>query len=320
MAKSKTAKLPLLFVDTNIWLDFYRQRQSDVALELLAKLESVADHIVVTNILDMEYRKNRQTAIAEGLKALASPAPLATHGIFSQAKAAKAIDTKLKAAGKLVTTLRARLIKALEDPTRHDPVYKTCQRIFSRDSDLVLNVESDRRLKSVIRERAMRRFYLGCPPRKDDSLSLGDAVNWEWMVRCAEERNVDLVILTRDLDYGINVDKKLYVNDHLSQEFKDRVGLQRKVFLYDQSAQALKHFAVTVSKEAVESEARLPNRTTAVFDLTNWSEIIRQSQVRNNELMKRIHKQVAELSIGNPGEPANPLTPDPDPDPPDPFV
>jgi len=320
MAKAKKAKLPLLFVDTNIWLDFYRQRQSDVALELLEKLESVGDHIVVTHVLDMEYRKNRQAAIAEGLKTLAKPAPLATHGIFSDSKAAKAIDRQLKAAGQRVTKLRARLIRALEDPTRHDPVYKACQRIFSRDSELVLGIGADKRLKRVIRERAMRRFYLGCPPRKADSLSLGDAVNWEWMVSCAEDRNADLVILTRDFDYGINVDNKLYVNDHLSQEFKDRVGLQRKVFLHDRSAQALKRFAVTVSREAVESEAHLPTRNPPsgadVFDFSGLSDFIRSTPESTAEFMRqfRTHYVRAKLTIGNPGEPANPAPEEPDTD------
>jgi hypothetical protein len=257
-AKSKAKKLPLLFVDTNIWLDFYRQRQSDVALELLAKLESVNEHIVVTHVLDMEYRKNRHLAIAEGLKALAVPAPLATHGIFSQAKAAKAIDKNLKEAAKHIGTLRKRLVKALKDPIHHDKVYQTCQRIFHRESDLVLCLESDRRLRASIRERALRRFYLGCPPRKADDTSLGDALNWEWMVHCAEQRNCDLVILTRDSDYGMKIEKQLYVNDQLSQEFKDRVSQQKKVHLYDSSVQALKHFDVKVS-QAAESEETTPD-------------------------------------------------------------
>jgi hypothetical protein len=38
----------LLFVDTNIWLDFYRAR-TEAGLSLLEHLEAVAEHIIVTS-------------------------------------------------------------------------------------------------------------------------------------------------------------------------------------------------------------------------------------------------------------------------------
>ncbi len=151
----------LLFVDANIWLDFYRQRQSDAAIELLTKLDQMRDKIIATHVLEMEYKKNRQLAIAEGLAALNNPSPLATHGIFSNAKAAKALEKKMKAVNKHPTTLRARLTKALEDPTHHDPVYKTCQRIFKKTDGLVLQVDSDKRVKAEVRNKADTAVLLG---------------------------------------------------------------------------------------------------------------------------------------------------------------
>lgn len=67
------AGLPkLLFVDANIWLDFYRAR-TDAALALLRHLEKVSDRIIVTHQLEMEFKKNRQSAIAESLQELKSP-------------------------------------------------------------------------------------------------------------------------------------------------------------------------------------------------------------------------------------------------------
>lgn len=261
----------LLFVDANIWLDFYRPRQSDVALELLKQLEGLADKIIVTHVLEMEYKKNRQAAILLGLNELKSPAKLTTLGIFSEAQAARMIERDRLAIEKRIGRLRDKLRRALVNPAQHDPVYKTCQRIFGRDSELVLGVDDERRmrrLRRVIREKATRRFLLGCPPRKGSETSIGDAVNWEWMVHCAQEHDAELVILTRDQDYGPRFGKTLLLNDHLNQEFKERVSQKRKVLLYNSAALALKHFDVKVAKQVVKDELDFISATTPTVEST----------------------------------------------------
>ena len=110
----------LLFVDANIWLDFYRPRQSDVALELLKQLEGLADKIVVTHVLEMEYKKGRQAAILLGLNELKTPPKLTTLGIFSKAKAAKTIEKNREAIEKRLSLLRSTLRNALVRPAQHD--------------------------------------------------------------------------------------------------------------------------------------------------------------------------------------------------------
>jgi hypothetical protein len=57
----------LLFVDANIWLDFYRVR-NDTGLRLLKHTEALADKLIVTYQLDNEYKRNRQAAIVEGTR------------------------------------------------------------------------------------------------------------------------------------------------------------------------------------------------------------------------------------------------------------
>ncbi|MFN3843551.1 MAG: PIN-like domain-containing protein [Rehaibacterium terrae] len=83
---SKTTKLKkLLFVDTNIWLDFYRAR-NDAGLALLKHAEAVADSIIVTYQLESEFKKNRQAAILEGMQELKPPGQIPRPAIFSDAK------------------------------------------------------------------------------------------------------------------------------------------------------------------------------------------------------------------------------------------
>lgn len=244
----------LLFVDTNIWLDFYRAR-NDTGLALLNHVESVSDRIIVTFQLESEFKKNRQIAILEGMQELKAPSQVSRPGIFSDAKASKALNKSLKDADKRVKNLKARLMRVLDDPAGHDPVYQACQRIFHRADKLVLTREDKQR--HLIRRKALRRFLHDCPPRKKSDTSLGDAFNWEWMIQCANNNNAELVIVSRDSDYGVLFENQAYVNDHLRQEFSERVSKKRKLLLYTKLSEALKHFEVPVSKKEEEAEAEL---------------------------------------------------------------
>ena len=62
----------LLFVDANIWLDFYRVR-NDTGLRLLEHTEALAKQLIVSYQLENEFKRNRQDAIFEGMKELKAP-------------------------------------------------------------------------------------------------------------------------------------------------------------------------------------------------------------------------------------------------------
>ncbi|MEW5903038.1 MAG: PIN domain-containing protein [Pseudomonadota bacterium] len=243
----------LIFVDTNIWLDFYRAR-TEAGLTLLDHLEKVSDRLIVHYQLEMEYKRNRQAAIIEGMHELKPPTHIPRPGMFSDAKTAKALQGDIKAATSRVKALKAKLGKALADPVNHDPVYKACQRLFHAETNLVLTRNDP--FRHVIRRRAFRRFMHGCPPRKKGDTSIGDALNWEWMIECALRNEAELVIVSRDSDYGALFEDKAYINDHLRQEFSERVSRRRKILLYTKLSEALKHFEIPVTdEEAKEEEA-----------------------------------------------------------------
>lgn len=241
----------LLFIDTNIWLDFYRAR-TDAGLSLLHHVEKVSDQLIVSYQLEMEYKRNRQAAILEGMQELKPPTHISRPGLFSDAQAVKSMQANLKAASERVKTLKRKLKSALENPAQYDPVYQACQRIFHRDDPLVLT--RDDKFRNVIRRRAFRRFLHGCPPRKRNDTSIGDAFNWEWMIECALRNNGELVIVSRDADYGSIFEDKAYINDHLKQEFGERVSTKRKILLYTKLSDALKHFQIPITKAEEEEE------------------------------------------------------------------
>jgi hypothetical protein len=244
----------LLFVDTNIWLDFYRTR-SDAGLALLKNAEAVSSRIIVTYQLESEFKKNRQAAIVEGMQELKAPPPIPRPGLFSDVKATKIMNRSIKEAEKRVKDLKARFVRAIENPSVHDPVYQACQRIFHKGDDLVLTRED--KIRHTIRRRAFRRFLHGCPPRKKTDTSLGDAFNWEWIVYCAMQHNAEVVIVSRDADYGITIDNKAYINDHLKQEFNERVSKKRRVILHNRLSEALKLFEIPISKQLEEAETEI---------------------------------------------------------------
>jgi len=244
----------LLFVDTNIWLDFYRAR-NETGLRLLEHVEAVSEKLIVTYQLESEYKKNRQAAILEGMQELKAPQQISRPGIFSDAQATKIMARNLKDAEKRVKNLKTRLVRALENPAIHDPVYKVCQRLFHKTDDLTLT--RDNVLRRIVRRKAYRRYLHGCPPRKKNDTSYGDAFNWEWMVHCATQQGAGLVIVTRDADYGMVVDDISYINDHLRQEFSDRVSRKRKLLLFSRLSDALKLFEVPVSLQEEEAEKEI---------------------------------------------------------------
>lgn len=244
----------LLFIDTNIWLDFYRAK-NETGRALLNHAEVVKDRIIVTYQLESEFKRNRQAAILEGMQELKSPAPISRLGIFSDVKASAILARHMKEADKRVKALKQRLTKALDNPAVHDPVYQACQRIFHREDSLVLTREN--KIRYVVRRKAFRRFLHGCPPRKRNDTSIGDAINWEWMIHCAKTQNAELVIVTRDSDYGIQFDNKAYVNDHLKQEFAERVSRKRALLLYARLSEALKHFEVPITPQEEQAETEI---------------------------------------------------------------
>jgi len=62
----------LLFIDTNIWLDFYRA-SAGPGLRLLEHVESIGSRLIASYQLEMEYKTNRQAAIKMALGLLKSP-------------------------------------------------------------------------------------------------------------------------------------------------------------------------------------------------------------------------------------------------------
>jgi hypothetical protein len=241
MATKAKGKLDaLIFIDTNILLDFYRVRSSDVKLELLDLIEQHKDIIITGSQVEMEYKKNRQQVVLEALKSQKAPefGGLTPPAFLADAQPAKMIAKASKDLKAQQTKLKERIASILDNPSKSDPVYQSLQRVFK--NKCVYNLDRQQKQRFEIRNLARKRFVLGYPPRKQGDTSIGDAINWEWIVKYAKTSGKHVILVTRDTDYGIAYDKTYFLNDWLRQEFSERTTQKRKIILTDRLAEAFK--------------------------------------------------------------------------------
>lgn len=247
----------LIFIDTNILLDFYRIPSGGTGLSLLKHIDDNRHMIITGNQIEMEYRKNRQRVILESLGRIKTPdwAGLTSPAFLSEAQPSRAIDKSKKELVKQQKTLKRRIEAVLRNPPRNDPVYKVLQRLFKENGEYNLNRRKKVRYK--IRSLAWKRFILGYPPRKKNDTSMGDAVNWEWIIRCAIDSGKDIIIASRDSDYGVTYAEESILNDYLAQEFRERVSRRRRIDLTDKLAHAFKLASISVTKKEERDELNL---------------------------------------------------------------
>ncbi|CAN0654624.1 DUF4935 domain-containing protein [Nitratireductor aquimarinus] len=261
MAKSPAKDNWLVFVDTNILLDFYRLGGESADRQLKA-LEKHKNSIITSDQIRMEYLKNRQIVIIDSIKQFTKPNRLSVPPIIATSRPAKILKKNLSEAISKHDEIKKKVERILKDPIHHDPVFQSLNRIFNFSSPLNLRRPDKRRYD--IRSLARKRFSLGYPPRKTSDTSIGDAVNWEWIVRCAQEsdENHNILIVSRDGDYGITYNNESILNDWLRHEFKSRVSRKRNIELTNKLTTALRRLDEAVRPEDVEEEESVIRQAT----------------------------------------------------------
>lgn len=203
-------------------------------------------------------------------------------------KARKEIQKKQK-------ELKERIEKILKNPVYNDSVYKSLDKLFKHKSEINLNRDNKKRFK--IRNLAKKRFILGYPPRTKSDNSIGDAVNWEWIINCAEQTGKHIILVTRDSDFGCNYDNDSYLNDWLQQEFKQRISRKRKIILTDKLSKAFQLVEIPVTEEMIEEENKVIKLSFENYFSNNISNSFKNinTDLNTSDLMKSI-KRLQEIS------------------------
>src|SRR5256886_17448570 len=100
---------------------------------------------------------------------------------------------------------------------------------------------------------------MGLSCRTSGITSLGDSINWEWIVHCAinSEDYHNVLIVSRDSDFGVTYGGKATLNDWLYREFKERVSRKRGIELTQKLTDALKRLKEQVTDDDLAEEERL---------------------------------------------------------------
>lgn len=268
----------IVFIDTTVYLNAY-QYDNDIVLSLLNNINNNHDRIITTDIVEMEYKKNRQGVIIRALGDVKTNGSdkLKIPSFLKESQYRVTTNRISKDAQKLSNRVRERIEKVLESPSRYDPVYKILQNLFSSKKDIHLNGDKKEIIREI-RELGRERFLLGFPPRKPKDTSYGDAINWEWIIYCAKHCSDDIVLISQDLDYGAEYKSKVVLNDFLADEFKKRVGSKRKIYYTRKLSEGLNLAGISVSKADEEAEDKM------LKELTSLQTYVTIANINNNFL------------------------------------
>lgn len=204
-----------LFIDTNIFLSFYHLTSED--LEELRKLGVLLDQkqvtLYLTDQVRTEFRRNRETKIADALKRLAEQR---LNLQFPQLCKDYVEYNELRELQKNYESSHSILLKNIARDVAEQTLKadKTIQELFAKATIL----DTTRELV----ENARLRMQVGNPPGKDGSL--GDAISWEALLSEVPEKE-DLYFIADDRDYVSVLDENKF-KDFLLEEWKDRKKAQ----------------------------------------------------------------------------------------------
>lgn len=226
-----------LFVDTNVFLNFYSYAKDD-----LGQLKKLIEHLNADGIslhlpkhVLNELERNRETKLktsADQFKKDSFPTAIPRHmQDYTQAKVyLDAVDTAVKARVMMINQAAAEATsktlaadKVLEDLVGKANVYEDEDMIFAR---------------------AIQRMQKGNPPGKNGSV--GDQYNWEFLIE--KVPNEDLHIVSKDGDYSSALNTGL-PHPFLEKEWKQRKNAN--LHFYSEIRPFLDRYLTVIEDEAV---------------------------------------------------------------------
>ncbi len=252
-------KKKYIFIDTNIYLDFYRVSKGD--LNKLGILRNgfvnpdIANRFVLcVNMQNRdEYYRNRVNVIEAALKEF--------H--FKKVDVPGLISNQWPSISEQFVQAQSqmeRIVQSLKDKTRqslYDEGLEADRLIGS------MMEKPDSISKGVVMAAERRYKILGNPPGKKDSC--GDAIHWEYLLHKVPSSG-ELIIITADNDWYSSAggDRP---NDFLLYEWRQRKGDSSNLRMY-RSIQAFlkKEMSVVLEREAQKDRLLEELRNSSSFD------------------------------------------------------
>ncbi|WP_129972574.1 MULTISPECIES: PIN domain-containing protein [Pseudomonas] len=231
-----------LFVDTNIYLDFYRGARD--RLSLFEELKKLKDKLIISEQGYREFQRNRTAQLinlAKEIKKTSSISIFTTAVVRDMVEHQKA--TRLQSeVHKLGKELERKINAMLEPKPGDDPVLDAYENL----TKICTFIETEEKLIT----KAKTRKILGNPPISPDRHSVCDELLWEELLEFCDE---DLIIVSNDKTFTEN--KKI-----LRDEFAS-VNCGKSLTIVKSVSDALNILgAVSDRLESVEADMDLNSR------------------------------------------------------------
>lgn len=212
--------MKLLFIDSNIFLNFYDFHDED--LTQLAKLvdfiKSGEIKLFLTSQVCDEVKRNREVRLKGAYGQFVDSRPTLPMPPFC-----KHYDeyVDIKRVQSILDKLKAQLSKKLWDDIQKHTL--KADEVIQGLISVSQIIESDAYLPQSI-----KRHQLGRPPGKKDR-SYGDEINWEALLAEVEGEG-EFILLSKDGDYSHPIDENL-AKDYLVEEWK-KAHPDNEIFFY----------------------------------------------------------------------------------------
>ena len=234
--------MPKIFIDANIYLDFYNNNSVKA---MLSPLEEIAEHIISTEQVVNEVLRNRVKTAKKLLKE--------DYQKWALVKPSIPDFLTKEAVAEIFPTISNELNDC---EMQFNKLKKLSQEIYSKALEHVAlgDDEISKRLKAIFKApltpsaeeltKARHRKELGNPPGKHND-PIGDEITWEQLLCYRRENNSELWIVSKDEDFFLdNISGNNLPNSYLLNEVNDE-GPTVKFFRNIPAA--LKEFKASVS-------------------------------------------------------------------------
>ncbi|MEC6001653.1 PIN domain-containing protein [Acinetobacter pittii] len=205
-----------IFIDTNIFLDFYRESHQENAPqklnEILQKIQNSPNNykIYLTDNLKDEFYRNRAKVLKDEYDSLNNKLKLTGLGIPTVIRTLELYTPFQESLNNLERAKQAMLNDFLE---------KSKNKGFEQDRfmEAFFNLNEIYKFNQDEKVKARDRYDFGYPPGKNKTY--GDALNWLHLLDAVPE-NQSLYLVTRDNDFKNPLDPK-ELHPFLKQEWQD---------------------------------------------------------------------------------------------------
>ena len=226
-----------IFIDTNIFLDFYRSNINTVKI-FNVDIFKLKSSLILTDQIHDEFIRNRD----KQLQLLIDDCKTNKMN-YSSYSLIRSLD-EFSDLDKIKTDfIRAndRLIKKLQEmkeDLHKDPIFVSFSKLYN-DSEVIKYTRNE----DIIRGAQYRKL-IGNPPKPKDlkDNSIGDEINWEIILSKLKE---DVIIISRDETYEDHI-------TFLKNEFNSRTG--KELFINENISFALKKMGEISSSQLIKLE------------------------------------------------------------------